>query len=69
MPETKGKPLESIQEAFQKPLLKSWAHYTRPFVSNHRASGSSSEASGIGPPESIELSTFAVGTSLRVEVA
>jgi len=69
MPETKGKPLESIQEAFQKPLLKSWAHYTRPLVSNHRASGSNSVASGSGASESIELSALAVGTSLRVEAA
>ncbi|KAF2843780.1 general substrate transporter [Patellaria atrata CBS 101060] len=29
MPETRGIPLESIQEAFDRPVMKSWAHHIR----------------------------------------
>lgn len=36
MPETRGRSLENIQEAFRRPALKSVSHYIKPLLSRHR---------------------------------
>ncbi|KAI9740217.1 MAG: hypothetical protein M1834_004795 [Cirrosporium novae-zelandiae] len=45
MPETRGQSLESIQEAFHRPVARSWAHHIRGLWSGPSSSGRRSEIS------------------------
>jgi hypothetical protein len=54
MPETRGRSLESIQEAFQRPpILNSWAHHLRKFSSKLSPRGQTMSSS-----VSLELSAI-----------
>jgi len=53
MPETRGRSLENIQDAFQRPVVKSWAHHLRRFTSRGNPQMHSAMSS-----EDIELETI-----------
>lgn len=53
MPETRGQSLESIQEAFQRPVMSSWIHHLKRFVSSDTTRNTS-----VSSGESIELSNI-----------
>ena len=77
MPETRGRSLENIQEAFHQPKLKSVGHYVRQLVPamRHRsnaAAGSSGEAIELNQGHRETLSTAssvdAAARGLRVDM-
>jgi MFS family permease len=53
MPETRGRSLENIQEAFHRPVMQSWMHHLRRFTSSDSTRTSSESTNG-----SIELSSI-----------
>jgi hypothetical protein len=74
MPESKGRPLEQIHEAFNEPIFKGWPSVLRRRVVQPLSSRSGSEGgvagmSGSGEGrEGIELESFAKASGLRMEV-
>jgi hypothetical protein len=72
MPETRRRSLEDIQEAFNKPVLKSWVHHLRQLTSRiYGRSSLSSMNSSIELSEILEegpATTSSVERGLRLEV-
>ncbi|KAF2431358.1 general substrate transporter [Tothia fuscella] len=66
MPETRGRSLENIQEAFQTPFMNSWSHLLRRWVARD-ANRNSSRHSSIEGYELESVRTDGVNTSSSIE--
>jgi len=67
MPETRGLPLEAIQEAFNQPVMRSWSSLLRRRIVPRPASVTSSQEPTTGDSASIQ-EPVSIGESASIEL-